>query len=50
MAQVVQRVEQAKEHDIFDINPFLKSKLFRTNGYKVVENAIEKTFRKTGDE
>ncbi|TFK20765.1 DNA replication licensing factor cdc19 [Coprinopsis marcescibilis] len=41
--------EKAKEHDIFDINPFIKSKLFRTNGYKVVDSTIEKTFRKTGD-
>jgi DNA replication licensing factor MCM2 len=37
---------QAKEHDIFDITPFLRSKLFSTNGYKVNEGVIEKRFQK----
>ena len=35
---------QAKGHDIFDITPFLRSKLFTTNGYKLKENIIEKEF------
>ncbi|KAG2015633.1 ATP dependent DNA helicase [Coprinopsis cinerea AmutBmut pab1-1] len=38
--------EKAKEHDIFDIKPFLTSKLFATNGYKLEGNLIEKVFRK----
>ncbi|KAI3618728.1 dna replication licensing factor cdc19 (cell division control protein 19) [Moniliophthora roreri] len=37
--------ERAKEHEIFDVNPFLHSKLFAANGYKIVENVIEKRFR-----
>ncbi|KAF8893843.1 MCM-domain-containing protein [Infundibulicybe gibba] len=37
--------ERAKEHDIFDITPFLRSKLFSTNGYKVNDSVIEKRFR-----
>jgi len=37
--------ERAKEHDIFDITPFLRSKLFATNGYKLKDRAIEKRFR-----
>ena len=36
---------QAKEHDIYDISPFLHSKLFATNGYKLVNETIEKRFR-----
>ncbi|KAF9049814.1 MCM2/3/5 family-domain-containing protein [Panaeolus papilionaceus] len=36
---------KAKEHDIFDIAPFLGSKLFQTNGYIVNGNVIEKHFR-----
>ncbi|KZS89020.1 MCM-domain-containing protein [Sistotremastrum niveocremeum HHB9708] len=39
--------ERAKEHDIYDTAPFLKSKLFATNGYKLYEDVIEKTFRVT---
>lgn len=35
---------QAKGHDIFDIMPFLRSKLFTANGYKLKENIIEKEF------
>lgn len=35
---------QAKSHDIFDITPFLRSRLFTTNGYKLKENIIEKEF------
>ncbi|EEB95623.1 hypothetical protein MPER_05371, partial [Moniliophthora perniciosa FA553] len=37
--------ERAKEHEIFDVNPFLHSKLFAANGYKIVEDVIEKRFR-----
>lgn len=36
--------ERAKGHDIFDITPFLRSKLFTTNGYKLKANIIEKEF------
>jgi DNA replication licensing factor MCM2 len=35
---------QAKEHDIYDITAFLRSKVFSNNGYKVKDNAIEKRF------
>ncbi|KAM5543152.1 hypothetical protein V8D89_003026 [Ganoderma adspersum] len=41
--------ERAKEHDIYDTTPFLRSKLFAANGYKLKEGSIEKTFRQ-GDE
>jgi len=41
---------RAKDHDIFDIAPFLRSKLFSTNGYKVNEGVMEKRFRKVSDE
>ncbi|KAG5353782.1 hypothetical protein C0989_002565 [Termitomyces sp. Mn162] len=37
--------ERAKEHEIFDMTPFLRSKLFATNGYKVKDRVIEKRFR-----
>ena len=40
---------QAKEHDIYDTAPFLRSKLFAANGYKLKEGSIEKAF-KQGDE
>ncbi len=40
---------QAKEHDIFDTNPFLRSKLFAANGYKLKDGVIEKAFKR-GDE
>ncbi|KAF7315586.1 DNA helicase [Mycena indigotica] len=35
---------RAKDHEIFDISPFLRSKLFTTNGYKVQNGVIEKRF------
>lgn len=42
--------ERAKEHDIYDTAPFLRSKLFAANGYKLKDDGvIEKTFRR-GDE
>ncbi|CDO72806.1 hypothetical protein BN946_scf184994.g59 [Trametes cinnabarina] len=41
--------ERAKEHDIYDTGPFLRSKLFAANGYKLKDGIIEKTFR-SGDE
>ncbi|KAL1662397.1 MCM-domain-containing protein [Schizophyllum commune] len=37
--------DKAKEHDIYDISPFLHSKLFATNGYTLVNDTIEKRFR-----
>ncbi|KIP06418.1 hypothetical protein PHLGIDRAFT_90875 [Phlebiopsis gigantea 11061_1 CR5-6] len=37
--------ERAKEHDIFDTAPFLRSKLFTANGYKLQDGVIEKKFR-----
>ncbi|KZT67194.1 MCM-domain-containing protein [Daedalea quercina L-15889] len=36
--------ERAKEHDIFDTTPFLRSKLFAANGYKLRDDTIEKSF------
>ncbi|KAL6308194.1 MCM2/3/5 family-domain-containing protein [Sparassis latifolia] len=41
--------ERAKEHDIFDTTPFLRSKLFASNGYKMNDGIIEKRFPR-GDE
>lgn len=38
-------VVQAKEHDIYDISPFLHSKLFVANGYKLDNEVIEKRFQ-----
>lgn len=35
---------QAKEHDIYDVAPFTRSKVFTNNGYKVRDGAIEKRF------
>jgi len=43
--KVSELADQAKGHDIFDINPFLKSKLFVTNGYKANDGVIEKRFK-----
>ncbi|PPQ97381.1 hypothetical protein CVT26_006615 [Gymnopilus dilepis] len=37
--------DKAKEHDIFDVSPFLRSKLFKTNGYILKDKTIEKHFR-----
>jgi len=37
--------ERAKEHDIYDTSPFLHSKLFATNGYKLNDQVIEKRFQ-----
>ncbi|TFY52184.1 hypothetical protein EVJ58_g10153 [Rhodofomes roseus] len=36
--------ERAKEHDIFDTTPFLRSRLFAANGYKLKDDTIEKSF------
>ncbi|KZT04684.1 MCM-domain-containing protein [Laetiporus sulphureus 93-53] len=36
--------ERAKEHDIFDTTPFLRSKLFAANGYRLKDDVIEKIF------
>jgi DNA replication licensing factor MCM2 len=38
-------ISQAKEHDIFDTAPFLRSKLFSTNGYKLNDGVIQKSFK-----
>ena len=40
---------QAKEHDIYDTSPFLRSKLFAANGYKLKEGTIEKTFKRADE-
>ncbi|KAF5370597.1 hypothetical protein D9758_002005 [Tetrapyrgos nigripes] len=37
--------ERAKGHEIYDITPFLQSKLFAMNGYKLEDSKIVKTFR-----
>jgi len=37
--------EKAREHDIFDVSPFLKSRVFAANGYVIREKNIEKHFR-----
>ena len=37
--------ERAKEHDIFDVAPFLRSKLFQTNGYVLSDKNIDKYFK-----
>lgn len=37
---------QAKEHDIFDTTPFLRSKLFAANGYSLKDGVIEKVFKR----
>lgn len=51
---VAQLEARAKELEIYDPNPFLQSKLFRANGYKIVgeggERAVEKVFRRAGDD
>jgi len=36
--------ERAKEHEIFDTAPYLRSKLFKNNGYTLRNGVIEKTF------
>ncbi|KAK7005592.1 DNA helicase [Favolaschia claudopus] len=41
---------RAKDHDIFDITPFLRSKLFSTNGYTVGEGVIEKRFKRANED
>ncbi|KAI0093138.1 MCM-domain-containing protein [Irpex rosettiformis] len=45
--KVTELDERAKGHDIFDTAPFLRSKLFATNGYTVADGVIEKVFRTT---
>ena len=40
---------QAKERDIYDTGPFLHSRLFESNGYKLNDAGdIEKRFRNNG--
>ncbi|THH19967.1 hypothetical protein EW146_g1327 [Bondarzewia mesenterica] len=41
--------ERAKEHDIFDMAPFLRSRLFSTNGYILNGDVIEKKFRNANE-
>ncbi|KAK1224599.1 MCM DNA helicase complex subunit [Marasmius sp. AFHP31] len=41
--------ERAKEHEIYNVSPFLQSKLFVTNGYKLTEDGIEKRFANRGE-
>ena len=44
-ASVTERdLEQARERDIYDMAPFLHSKLFERNGYKLNGEVIEKRF------
>lgn len=38
-------LDQARERDIYDTTPFLHSKLFEKNGYKLNGDVIEKSFR-----
>ncbi|PPQ79936.1 hypothetical protein CVT25_003008, partial [Psilocybe cyanescens] len=45
VVKIAELEEKAKEHDIFDISSFLRSKLFRTNGYILRDKVIEKHFR-----
>lgn len=37
-------LEQARERDIYDTAPFLHSKLFEKNGYRLNGEIIEKRF------
>ncbi|KAJ3553567.1 hypothetical protein NM688_g3539 [Phlebia brevispora] len=37
--------ERAKDHDIYDVAPFLRSKLFTANGYKLQDGTISKISR-----
>ncbi|KAH0827522.1 MCM-domain-containing protein [Lanmaoa asiatica] len=37
--------ERTKEHDIYDTSPFLHSKIFAANGYKLNDQVIEKRFQ-----
>jgi hypothetical protein len=32
------------------VGPFLKGRLFKNNGYKVVDNEVEKVFKKNSDQ
>ncbi|KAG1716397.1 hypothetical protein ID866_749 [Astraeus odoratus] len=43
--KVAELDERAKEHDIYDTSPFLHSKLFTANGYKLKDQIIEKRFQ-----
>ncbi|CAK5281579.1 unnamed protein product [Mycena citricolor] len=38
---------RAKDHDIFDVTPFLRSRLFTANGYKASDGNITKEFKST---
>ncbi|KAG9316373.1 MCM-domain-containing protein [Chiua virens] len=43
--KVAELEERAKDHDIYDPSPFLHSKLFVANGYKLNDQVIEKRFQ-----
>ncbi|CAE6367351.1 unnamed protein product, partial [Rhizoctonia solani] len=47
--QVTELEARAKEHDIFDLAPFLRSRLFSANGYKHANGNITKTFTLSGN-
>ncbi|KAH9945695.1 MCM-domain-containing protein [Amylocystis lapponica] len=47
--KVAELDERAKEHDIFDTAPFMRSKLFTANGYELDDGVIKKGFHR-GDE
>ena len=40
-------IAQAKEHEIFDTTPFMKSRLFSTNGYILADGIIPEEFNKS---
>ncbi|KAF8532503.1 MCM2/3/5 family-domain-containing protein [Gautieria morchelliformis] len=41
--------ERAKEHDIYDTAPFLRSRVFTANGYTLRDGMIEKVFKKNNE-
>lgn len=46
--QLKQLEQRAKDLEIYDVSPFLRSKLFSANGYKVKEGVVEKVFGGSG--
>lgn len=42
--QLKQLEQRAKDLEIYDVAPFLRSKLFAANGYTVREGVVEKVF------
>lgn len=41
---------QASDVEVYDVHPFLSSKLFLTNGYRYDDGAIKKVFRTHRDD